>query len=98
MDEFQAPGVEALAGQAGPGLSAAVHRVAKERVADRGQMDPDLMGAARLQPAFHMGKAPVPGQHGPVGHGRAACSGFNRHPLAVHRVPVSYTHLTLPTT
>ena len=36
----------------GPGLEAgAVDRIAHQRVADMGEMDPDLMGAAGLQPA-----------------------------------------------
>ena len=58
VDKPQPPGVKALPRQAGDGLFAAVDCVPQQGVADGGQMDPDLMGAARLQAALHMGTGP----------------------------------------
>ena len=40
VDEPELAGVQALAGQSGPGLFAAVHRIPQQRMADGGQMDP----------------------------------------------------------
>ena len=65
VDEPQPPGVEALARQAGDGLLCPVHRVPQQGVADGGQVDPDLVGAACLQAALHMGISGIPGQNGP---------------------------------
>ena len=51
MDEAQAGGVEALAGEAGDRLFGAVDRVSQDGVADVGHVDTDLVGAAGLQAA-----------------------------------------------
>ena len=37
---------------------------------------PNLVGAARLQPALHVGIAGIPGQNGPVGHRLPALWGW----------------------
>ena len=86
MDEPQPPGVEALARQAGDGLFGPVHRVPQQGVADGSQVDPDLMGAACLQAALHMGVAGVSGQDGPMGDGLPAVFAVDRHFLPVHGV------------
>ena len=49
-------------------------------------MDPDLMGAARLQAALHMGVPGIPGQDGPVSHRLPAVPAVNGHLLPVRRV------------
>ena len=49
-------------------------------------MDPDLVGASRLQAALHMGEARVARQHPPVGHRLPAVLPVDGHPLPVHRV------------
>jgi hypothetical protein len=49
-------------------------------------MDPDLVGAAGLQPAPQVGIAAVPLQDLPVGHGVLPIHPVNSHPLPVHRV------------
>lgn len=69
MEKAQARGVETLARQTRHGLLIAVHGVPQNRVADIGQMDPDLVGTARLQPAAQVGDAGIPGQHLPMGDG-----------------------------
>ena len=78
--------MEALARQPGHGLFGPVHRVPQDGVADVGQMDPDLVGAARLQTAAQMGDAGIPGDDLPVGHGLPAPLPHHRHALAVHRM------------
>ena len=111
VDEPEPAGVQALAGQSGPWLFAAVHRIPQQRMADGGQMDPNLVGTACFQPALHMGIARIAGQNGPVGHRLPAVFAVNGHLFPVHRMAadgsvhsatvfptVSYTHLTLPTT
>ena len=82
MKKAQARGVEALARQARHGLPIAVHGVPQNRVADIGQMDPDLVGTARLQPAAQVGDTGIPGQHLPMGDGGTS-AGHHRHLLAV---------------
>ena len=57
VEEGQPPGVEALADQAGIGLFGPIHRVPQNGMADGGQVDPDLVGAAGLQAALEMGIA-----------------------------------------
>jgi len=72
MDEAQAGGVEALAGEAGDRLFGAVDRVAQDGVADVGHVDADLVGAAGLQAAAQVGDTGVTGDDLPVGDGTAA--------------------------
>ena len=85
MDEPQPHRVEALALEAGDGLFRAVHGVPQDGVADVGHVDPDLVGASRLQTAAHMGAARVPGDDLTMGH-RAAAVRHHRHFLPVHRM------------
>ena len=61
----------------------AVHRVPQHRVAQGGHVDPDLVGAAGLQPALEVGVPGVPGQDGPVGHRGPAAEVVHRHLLPV---------------
>ena len=89
MAEAQAGGVEGLAAKAGQGLPAgraetgpalgrllAIDRVAQQGMADGGQMDPDLVGPARGQPAFHQARPQPQGGHHPVaGEGRPPAAG-----------------------
>lgn len=101
VDEFQTAGVEALTGQAGPWLSAAINGVSKERVPHRGQMNPDLVGTSCFQAALHMGKAAVSCQYGPVRYGGTAGSWLHRHPFPIHRVTANrgvYGAAVLPET
>ena len=49
-------------------------------------MDPDLVGAACLQAALHMGISGIPGQNGPVGNRLPAVFAVDGHFLPVHRV------------
>ena len=82
VEEPQAHRVEALTLEAGNGLFGPVHRVPQDRMADVGHVDPDLMGAAGLQPALHIGKAGEPLQYLPMGYGGPAVC-HHRHFLAV---------------
>ena len=85
VEEPQPHGVEALALKPGHGLFVSVDGIPQDGVADIGHVDPDLMGAARLQTALHVRTAGEPLQHGPVGH-RAPAARHHRHLLPVRRV------------
>ena len=78
--------MEALARQTGHRLFGPVHRVPQQGMADGGQVDPDLVGAAGLQPALDVGMAGITAQNGPVGHRRAAVGPVYGHLFPVHRV------------
>src|SRR5258708_4855337 len=98
MQGLSAKGLEGrsgLGGEAGGlGLEAsAIDVVAEERMADRGKMDADLMGAPGLQPAGQQAGdrraigAKVALQQLPMGHGLAAAIAY-RHLVAGARVTV----------
>ena len=82
MEKAQARGVETLARQTQHGLLIAVHGVPQNGMADISQMDPDLVGTARLQSAAQVGDTGIPGQHLPMGDGGTSL-GHHRHLLAV---------------
>ena len=63
MEKAQARGVETLARQTRHRLPIAVHGVPQNGMADISQMDPDLVGTARLQSAAQVGDTGIPGQH-----------------------------------
>ena len=52
VDEGQLGGVQERAGQSEHRAPLAVGRVADERMTDRGEVDPDLVRPAGLEPAF----------------------------------------------
>ena len=61
--------MEALAGLAQLRLLVSVDHVPQNGVADVGHVHPNLVGTAGFQAAPHMGVAPVPLHHLPVGDG-----------------------------
>ena len=74
--------METLTGKALVRGGSAVDLIPQQGMAQACQVDPDLMGAARLQAAADVGIAPVAGQDLPVGHGGTA-AGEDGHALAV---------------
>ena len=69
MEKPQPHGVETLARQPRHGLFGPIHRIPQNRVADVGQVDPDLVGAPGDELAAHQGE-PVPD-----GQGLVQCDG-----------------------
>ena len=65
---------------------AAVERVARHRVADRGHVDADLVRAAGVDGDAHERRPVEALEHAPAGAGRARPLGLDRHALAPHRV------------
>ena len=86
MEKPQPHGVETLARQPRHRLFGPIHRIPQNRVADVGQVDPDLVGAARLQAATQMGDAGIAGDDLPMCHGLPPPLAHHRHALAVHRM------------
>ena len=66
--------------------SPSVGRVSQKRVADRGEMDPDLVGSSGLQTKLREAKIREALQNLPVGPGLPPLPGPRRHLLPVHRV------------
>ena len=56
VDEPEPAGVQALAGQSGPWLFAAVHRIPQQRMAGLCQHGADLVGPPGFQRALQQGK------------------------------------------
>ena len=61
-------------------IPGAILSIAHQGETPAGKLHPDLVGAAGLQPAAHMGIAPIAGNDLPMGHRMAA-------------VTLGYTHL-----
>ena len=55
MNKAQSPGVKSLSLQAEGAFPVSVHLVPQQRMPQRRQMHPDLMGTPRLEPAFQKG-------------------------------------------
>ena len=53
MDKFELFGVEALTGEAGPGLFGPVDHISQQGVADGSHVHADLMGTAGFQTAHY---------------------------------------------
>src|SRR5690606_34320299 len=85
MAEAQAAGVEALPLQGPRRGPAPVDPVPQHRMAQVGQMHPDLVGAACLQDQAHVRVIRKPLQHLVLGDGRPP-PGHHGHALAMHRV------------
>ena len=79
--------MQALARKARIGLFGAVDSVPQEGMADGGQVDPDLVGAAGLQAALEMGIAGKTFQDRPVGDRLPATQAVHGHLLAVAVMP-----------
>ena len=63
-----------------------VHSIPQKRMADTGHVDANLMGAACLQPALHMGVLPETVQNPVMGYCILAVLIIDAHFLALHRM------------
>lgn len=87
MDESQNAGVKGLAAETAYGtLGRPVHSVPQKGMADTGHVDANLMGAACLQPALHMGVLSETVQNPVMGYGILAVLVIDAHLLALHRM------------
>ena len=84
MGEGEPVGVQELALEPVAAV-AAVGRVAEQRVADRGEVGADLVGAAGLQPRLEVGLGAEQLEHLEVGARLARGRAGDRHPVALPR-------------
>ena len=75
--------MEALTCQPRAGLFGSIDHISQQRVADVGQMDPDLVGSSGLQAALNMGIPRKTGENGPVGDRLPSLQEVDRHPLSI---------------